>query len=218
VSVVRFTKNYRDRSTDSGYQFEFFCDRGYGSWFPNWLSYHFPEACSYSYVSSLQSFPLGVANKVKEATSWLSARFPQISPAGDAVNNIHKEAWESAFANAVLEAKRHFRECTSCNKWVCVHSCFNQTTGTCKTCSALGILSRPKPNNGAENSFVVCKQCGSTSEPGKFCDTCGKSMTLEIFCGNCGKKIEADRRFKFCPHCGDSLSYVDEIVDPGQPA
>jgi hypothetical protein len=215
VPDVKFTKNYRDRSTDSGFQFEFFCDSGSGQWMPNWLAYHFPEKCSYSYVSSIQPYPVGVAKKVKEATSWLTAKFPQISPAGDAINSIHKEAWDSAFATAVQEAKRHFRQCSTCSKWVCAHSCFNEGAGACRSCSGSGFAGSAAggtKSNG--NQSLTCPHCGETTEPGRFCSSCGKSMTISIFCGKCGKQIESQRRYKFCPHCGDSLDYIDDLGAP----
>ena len=211
MSVVRFTKNFRDRSTDSGFQFEFFCDRGYGQWFPNWLSYHFPETCNYSYTSTVQSYPVGVANKVKEAASWLANRWPQISPANDAINTIHKEAWESAFASAVQEAKRHFRNCPNCNKWVCSHACWNETAGTCKNCSV--FPGGKNSGSEAQPTTIKCPHCKQQTESGKFCDMCGKSLAIKVFCGNCGKQVEGERRFKFCPHCGDSLAYLDETQD-----
>lgn len=214
MTAVTFTKNYRDRSTDSGFQFEFFCDRGSGQWMPGWLSYHFPSSCSYSYITTVQPYPVGVANKINQAASWLSSRFPQISGAGDALKSLHKEAWDNAFAAAVQEAKRHFRNCPHCNKWVCSHACFSEASGTCKTCAlALGF---PQAPSATESQTVTCPNCGDTTEAGKFCATCGKALAMKIFCGNCGKGIESDRRFRFCPHCGDSLAYLDDIFKEGK--
>jgi len=215
LATVKFTKNFKDRSSDSGFQFEFFCDRAGSAWMPGWLAYHFPENCSYSYVSSLQQYPVGVANKVKEATSWLTMHFPQIKGAGEALNSIHKEAWDAAFNSAAQEAKRHFRYCKKCDKWVCAHSCFSETSGTCRSCAGLGSAGA---GNGSQTPTLTCHHCGTQTEEGKFCSTCGKSTAMEVFCGNCGKHIEGDRRYKFCPHCGDSLSYLDDLKQGKEPA
>ena len=184
---------------------------------PGWLAYHFPEACQYSYLSSVQTYPVGLANKAKEATSWLTAQFPQIKGAGEALNNLHKEAWDTAFNAAAQEAKRHFKHCLKCDQWVCAHACFNETSQSCRACS--GVQSASKASNGNQSALPVCPHCAKETEEGKFCSNCGKSTVLEIFCGNCGKKVESERRFKFCPHCGDSLEYLNDIFkDKKEPA
>jgi endogenous inhibitor of DNA gyrase (YacG/DUF329 family) len=158
-----------------------------------------------------------VANKVKEATSWLASRFPQISRAGDAINSIHKEAWENAFATAAQEAKRHFRQCPNCSKWVCAHACFNESAGTCRGCSGLGFTaasSAGAKSNGSRT--LLCPHCHEITEPGQFCSTCGKSTVITIFCSNCGKQVESERRYKYCPHCGDLLDYIDDTRSSGE--
>jgi hypothetical protein len=214
VPAEKFIKNFRDRSTDSGFQFEFFCERGHGQWMPNWLAYHFPDACNYSYISSSQPYPVGMANRIKEVGSWLANKWPQIGKANDALNQFHKEAWDNALSVATEEAKRKFKYCTACEKWVCLHACWNEPAGLCRSCAGFrfGDLSAKTQVKEKGPEPLKCRHCGNATEPGKFCDTCGKSMALKVFCGNCGKGIESDRPYKFCPHCGDALAYIDELA------
>lgn len=211
VPTVAFTKQWRDRSTTTGFQFEFFCDRGLGRWFPSWLYDYWDEGCRYSYVTAFQVNAVGMASKVVEAANWFVKWGDNFKPE-EALNNLNKGTWEYAHSNAVQEAKRHFRKCPNCSKWVCVQACWVDQHKLCKSCAPTNSMgSIPMPAAPDEKRAVLCAFCGEPSDGGKFCATCGKPALEKVFCGNCGGTIEKDKGYKFCPHCGDSLAYLEGL-------
>jgi hypothetical protein len=195
VAAVAFTKNYRDRSTDTSFRFEFFCDRSYGYWVPSWLSLTFPESCTYSYKASAQPYPRKIARTVQAAASWLSGK------AGEVVSDVNKEAWNAAFNSAVDEARKHFRFCPSCKKWVCKQSCWNEKAGLCQICNRIKTTVDAIASSTTRS---VCSSCGEIQSGGKFCAVCGKARMSQIFCANCGENLgSAAAGLRFCPNCGD---------------
>lgn len=54
MALIQFTRNYRDLSTDAGFQFEFFCDR-----------------CGNGYQTEFQASAMGTATNILDAASNL---------------------------------------------------------------------------------------------------------------------------------------------------
>ncbi len=119
--MTRFSKNYHDLSTDSGYQFEFFCD-----------------LCGTGYRSTFHGSLSGRASQLLTAASNLIGGVLGAAPSDG--NNIRDAGWEKAHEKAFLEAidevSPHFIQCPQCLKWVCREECWNLKKGLCKDCAA----------------------------------------------------------------------------------
>jgi len=208
VELIEFVRNYDDESTETGFQFEFFCDR-----------------CGTGCRTSFDASATGIASEALDvASGLLGGVFGKAARVGD---RVHSAAWErahdKAFAKAVEQAKPHFRQCPRCNKWVCVKRCWNETRGLCKHCAPdlavemsaaqaqAAVKGAREKAHEAESERVteqafdkvikaVCPRCGASVSGGKFCAECGAPLTAEKFCAECGSKIPVDA--KFCPECG----------------
>lgn len=63
---------------------------------------------------------------------------------------------------------------------------------------------------------LLCPNCGTQHESGKFCPECGgilQEVTPELVCPSCGYKAQTG---KFCPECGTKLT--EQIVSSEEPA
>lgn len=101
MALIQFTRNYRDLSTDTGFQFEFFCDR-----------------CGNGYQTEFQTSALGTASSVLDAANNLFGGV--FGSAANAARNVRSAAWEKAhdkaFSEAVEEVRPHFHKCKRCGK------------------------------------------------------------------------------------------------------
>lgn len=220
MSLVPFTRNYEDNSTEAGFQFTFYCDlcnNGYKS--------NFTESSTHKKTSFLKGFGrainlgasiLGqhdVGWNVEHGTDILSERFEGMSP------EWHREH-EGAFEQAQNEAKRHFTFCPKCRKWVC-DDCWNEQDGLCVECAPRMSVEvtaaraqkmvediQEKAANtqvfkgNIERMSTVCPVCGKPAGSGKFCNNCGANLSLGV-CPKCGEKNAQGARF--CSECGEKL-------------
>ncbi len=205
MALIQFTRNYRDLSTDAGFQFEFYCDR-----------------CGNGYQTEFQASALGTATNVLDAASNLFGGV--LGKAANVARGVRSAGWEkahdNAFAEAVEEAKPHFHKCKRCGKWV-DDDCWNNQRSLCKDCAPdmqeemSSIQAEAAITDAREKAQTVdyvsadtfkqtivtaCPHCGAKAGSGKFCQECGKPLAAEKFCKNCGAKMEADA--KFCAECG----------------
>jgi membrane protease subunit (stomatin/prohibitin family) len=208
MGLIKFVRNYKDESTDRGFQFEFFCDR-----------------CRTGYRTPFKASATGIASEALDvASGLLGGVFGKVADVGD---RVHSTAWEQAhdraFAEAVEQAKPNFRQCPRCSKWVCMDRCWNEARGLCKECAPdlaveMSAMQAKAAIEGAQEvahaaaseqvtaqAFdeviqAVCPKCGAPVSGGKFCAQCGAPLAAEKFCAECGTKIPAGA--KFCPECG----------------
>ena len=119
--MTRFSKNYHDLSTDSGYQFEFFCDH-----------------CGNGHRSSFQGSFSGRASQLLNAASTLIGGVLGSVPAdGGSVRDAGWErAHEKAFFDAIGELSPLFIQCPHCMKWVCREECWDLKKGLCTECAS----------------------------------------------------------------------------------
>jgi len=213
MATQAFTKNYRDHSTDTGYQFEFFCDK-----------------CGNGHRSSFQTSTVGVAASVLKAASWMiGGRMSGVGWGADHVKDVFRgPAWDSAFTTAISECKPNFRQCTRCGGWVCPEVCWNHARGLCETCApdlteqAAAIQAQVAVDQtwqqvrgsdqlrGADVSASVasvaagCSKCHAALVPAaKFCAQCGTPSSVVSgpkFCSQCGSGLPGGARF--CAGCG----------------
>ncbi|MBI3554237.1 MAG: zinc ribbon domain-containing protein [Elusimicrobia bacterium] len=209
MATMQFTRNYTDHSNNSGFQFEFHCDK-----------------CGNGFRSSYSRNKLGMATNMLDAASnllggglWGAAR-----GAANLNDALRGKAWDDAFQAAVAEIKPKFRQCRRCGKWVCPEVCWNSTAALCKECApslqeevaaaaAQGAAQQIIAKAGQEAGLIAgidltkaapaaCPSCNAPLADGaKFCAGCGKPVASEKkFCAKCGKPSPAEA--KFCPECG----------------
>jgi len=205
MALTQFTRNYSDRSTDKGYQFEFYCDK-----------------CGTGLRSSFQANKLGMAaGLLRAASSLFGGALGGAAQSADYVKDaLRGEGWDAAFKEAIDEAKPRFRQCTRCGKWVCPDVCWNGTRNLCKACApdaseegaalqaqldAEQLGQRLREADGAARPALqhttACPHCGTAIDPAaKFCPECGQSLAAPTACAKCGAKLSGAG--KFCVECG----------------
>lgn len=211
MALIAFTKNYADRSNDSGYQFEFFCDK-----------------CGNGFMSTFQSSKLGMADGLLKAAGSLFGGnvWRAASAAGYMKDNLRGKAHDDAYQKAVEEARPRFKQCSRCGKWVCPEHCWNATRGLCEACApniaeettaaqaqvaveqAWTKARETDQIRGAVDvanveQSAACPSCGAATQGAKFCPECGKPLRAKDVCAGCGAKMEPGS--KFCPECGTKV-------------
>ncbi|MBI3831923.1 MAG: zinc ribbon domain-containing protein [Planctomycetes bacterium] len=210
MALIAFTKNYTDRSNDTGYQFEFHCDK-----------------CGNGHMTRFQTSKMGLAESfLKAAGSFFGGNVSRAAAAGDHLKDAYRgKAWDDAYASSVEEAKQHFKQCSRCGKWVCPEHCWNASRGLCEECAPNlqeeaaaaqaqaakeQVWDKAKQSDqtgGMDVSKPVtagCPHCGAKAASGKFCPECGKPLAQEKFCADCGAKMPETA--KFCPGCGKAAA------------
>lgn len=197
-----FTRRYVDRSKNTGFQFEFFCDR-----------------CNKGHLTPFRIHALGVVTSIWDATDWKKEKekdFDFDTLKKDVSKLFLKgKAWIEAYTNAVEEAQKYFKHCARCLKWVCPKECFNPRANLCQGCvplteaekAALQAEERRKTSKAAEPADAprVCPHCGKSNPVATFCADCGKKVVQDIFCSSCGAKWSTEKKMKYCPRCGDEM-------------
>ena len=213
MGATAFTRNYRDHSNDTGYQFEFHCDK-----------------CGNGYRSSFQASALGVGAKLAKGLGSLfgGGKMWAAGVAADHMKDgLRGGAWDTAFAEAIAEIKPKFRQCTRCGQWVCPEVCWNEARQLCEGCApdlgeeaaaAQARVAADQIQDKMRSADLVgdvdvtapmvgaCQHCQARLAPGaKFCASCGKPVTQSAgqankFCSGCGTKLEGGA--KFCASCG----------------
>jgi hypothetical protein len=213
-----FTRNHADHSNDTGFQFEFFCDK-----------------CGSGHRSAFKANKLGVAaNLIKAAGSLFGGDMYRAGWGADHVKDAFRgPAWDSAFQEAIGESRPKFNQCTRCGKWVCPEVCWNHARGLCEDCApdlrehAPAIQAQVAVEQAWEQArsgdqmrgfdlaaeasvSAGCKKCQATLAAGaKFCAQCGTASVPAAtaagpkFCANCGGGLGAGARF--CPGCGSGV-------------
>jgi hypothetical protein len=208
--MIQFVANYDDLSTDRGYQFKFYCDK-----------------CGNGHMSEYKSSKVGLAAGLLQSAGQVFGGL--LGRVGDNAYSIQQavggKAHDEALQQAVVEGKKHFRQCTRCGKWVCPEVCWNESAGLCEACApdeaeelaaqqALATAEqihtqvREQDLTGhldlkKRSGLNVCRECGRKNPAqSKFCCGCGQALpqpSRAAFCGQCGHKISDE---KFCPQCG----------------
>ena len=223
MSLISFTSNYQDKSTEHGFQFEFPCD-----------------SCGNGYTSHFKESKLGMASGfLRAASGFLGHVGEEVGHGAHEVNDLMRgKHRDEALQEAVVEAKKVFKQCTRCGKWVCPEVCWNAKANQCVKCApnlakefdaavaagqkeqvwrqardqsligkTMGGFDLAAPENPATGpapvSNATCGACGAANQSGKFCQECGKPLATKKFCPGCG--TEAAATSKFCAGCGGKL-------------
>jgi hypothetical protein len=206
VTRIEFTDNYQDLSTESGYQFKFFCER-----------------CGNGYMSTWKASKAGMATGLlRGAGSMLGGFMGNASRGADQLRDlVQGPGHDAAIRDAVAEIRPLFTQCKRCGQWVCEEVCFNKERGLCVDCAPMvqreisalqaqitidqaGQKLREQDLTEGLNlnapAVVICPSCGTENEGGKFCSECGGSLLPKSECPKCGTKFKPGS--KFCPECG----------------
>jgi hypothetical protein len=209
MTLIQFTRNHTDHSTDRGFQFEFFCDR-----------------CGNGFMSEFQASAVGMAASALQSAGNLLGGI--LGRAGSSAYEIERAvqgpAHDKAFRTAIEEAKPNFRQCPKCTKWVCQTSCWNGKRSLCFECAPdvqtelasaqaqttveqmrqkLQEQDLTRGMDLATEATALCPACGAHTQGAKFCPECGKPLRPKNECSKCGTKLEAGT--KFCPECGTKV-------------
>jgi hypothetical protein len=214
MSETWFSDNFSDLSreggVDSGFQFEFYCER-----------------CRDAFRTDVTNYRSGqAAGWLGKASGMLGGLLGQ---AGDAVEGVAQAGWhkahDEAFRNSITEAKQHFKRCARCYQYVCA-KCWNKDVGLCFNCApdaeveieaakasgmvyaagekaALEGIQQGKKMDVKRERQLVCPDCNAEVHGAKFCPECGKKMAVKEACPDCGTEVAPGT--KFCPECGTKI-------------
>jgi RNA polymerase subunit RPABC4/transcription elongation factor Spt4 len=204
MSEIHFRDNYHDLSTNSGFQFEFYCERCHDAW-----------------RSPFDRYAAGtVEGMLGAAEGLLGGFFGQARNALGSVSNAgYSSAKDGALRAAAKKAEGHFHRCPRCSENMC-DKCWNPDEGVCISCvprldaEISAIKREAKIASVREAAFaqattsradledraVSCRDCGSPVGRAKFCPECGTSVSLTRACKGCDAEIPTSA--KFCPECG----------------
>ncbi len=213
VEHLEFVNNYKDLSTEQGFQFEFICAR-----------------CDSGYRTTFKPSLTGKLSNALDTASSLFGGF--LGTAADLGDRVHSATWERThdenFTAAVKEIKPYFIQCPRCNSWVCREKCWNQKKGLCKECAPdLGVeMAAAQASRSVEEVWAhaamaeedkklstedwregITATCPNCEKPlatnAKFCPECGYSLKPKDKCPGCGAKLLPGA--KFCAECGHKL-------------
>lgn len=204
MSDIHFSDNHTDLSTDTGFQFEFYCER-----------------CRDTWRSPFDRYAAGTLESVLSAADGIFGGI--FGGAREAVSRVRSAGWQKArddaFRAAVNQAKERFHRCPRCSNHFC-EKCWNPDDGTCIDCvprldAELAVIRREAKlmkarevalqkadvsDEDLEQRVVSCPECEAPVGRGKFCPECGTPVALNVNCGDCG--AEMPKSAKFCPECG----------------
>ena len=209
MSLIQFTRNHTDHSTDKGYQFEFFCDR-----------------CGNGYMSEFSASAIGVAGSALRTVGNLFGGF--LGNVGGSTYEMERAvrgtAHDGAYRSAIEQARPNFKQCPKCTHWVCANTCWNAKRMLCFDCAPdidtelasaqvqtqveqmkqkLHEVDLTKGMNLTAEATAACPSCGAHTQGAKFCPECGKALRPKNECSRCGTVAEAGT--KFCPECGNKM-------------
>jgi hypothetical protein len=209
MTLIQFTRNHNDLSTDKGYQFEFQCDR-----------------CKNGFETEFKPSAIGMAGSALRAAGNLFGGI--LGSASNSAYEIERAiqgpGHDKAFRDAVEEAKPNFRQCPKCTHWVCIGSCWNEKRSLCFDCApdietelasaqVQATVEQIKTKVQAQDltkgldltseAAALCPSCGARTQGAKFCPECGKPLRPKNECSHCGTKFEVGT--KFCPECGNKV-------------
>lgn len=209
-SMIPFTDNYRDKSTEYGYQFEFICER-----------------CGNGYSSSFQKSAAGIGGGLLRAASNLfGGRFGGSAYSADQLADMARGTGrDNALRKAVDEMRPFFHQCHRCGDWVCRDVCWNEAAGLCTNCAPkmsqeLGALQSEERLRQVRDKLTEtdltqgidvgrevvarCPKCMAETHGAKFCPECGTALATTTTCSGCGASVPAG--VKFCPECGRPMT------------
>lgn len=208
AEFIEFTRNYNEKSTGRGFQWEFYCER-----------------CQNGYRSQFKASATGfISEALDVAGDFFGGVVGNIANVSD---RVHSAAWErehdAAFTAAIAEVRPFFTQCPGCDEWICKDRCWNEERGLCLDCAPSVTVTAAKAQAESiaeqvrqeisEQKYDVkeytqsddlragCPKCGASLKPkAKFCSECGTAIKAGRFCSECGSELDSNA--KFCSACG----------------
>ena len=209
MSVIQFTENYDDLSTDLGYQFKFYCDK-----------------CHNGFMSTYKPSVMGTTGSLLRAAGSIFGGV--LGSAGSGSYEVQRavggKAHDESLHAAVEEIRPMFKNCKRCGKWVCPENCWNDVKGLCNGCAPdiqqeLAVAQTEETVNQIHEKLHnvdmtkgldlegeaagTCPKCGGKIS-GKFCGNCGAEAIARQKCSTCGTMVNTGT--KFCPECGGKMA------------
>ena len=189
--------NFRDISpqpTDirAGFQFEFVCD-----------------SCGESWRSPFKPYRAGQATGVFRRIAGVFGEFYKIGAITDVMGKVQRAsgtsidqssrgARQAALEEAQTLAEDRYHRCPSCKTTVC-DNCWNEGEQLCIRC--LKTTADSHGSGASSASALVCPNCQTPSQGGRFCHDCGFDMaSTHKSCPSCGATM--NRSARFCTDCG----------------
>lgn len=218
MALIDHPKNVEDHSGEKGFQWKFHCDIC-GSGFDN----TFIPSKSANTARRLSFLGRGlevVGSATGKSALWSAGH--AADAAGQYKNmsaDWHKEH-DSAFLQAVNEAKVHFHRCPKCKLYVCGED-WNDEAGLC-TNDAPSLVSEMAAvkaqtrvdqmkdhvrsqtlyDGDLTERMTLCTSCGKPAGSGKFCNNCGAPLGFKV-CAKCNHQNPVN--VSFCGECGSKL-------------
>lgn len=202
MGEISFSDNYSDISQREGFQFEFYCEQCGDAWRSEFK--RFMPGTMGGLLGAASSLLGGILGSAEQVADYL----------GDAK---YRSAHDKAFAEAIEQAKVHFKRCRKCGNYFCAQ-CFNPNLNLCTSCApsieeesniaareAEIEMAREKAQTAVKtgkrttDGNVVCTACGARVAKAKFCAECGEKIDTKQLC-SCGYELQPGA--KFCPECG----------------
>ncbi len=220
--LIPFTDNFKDNSSEKGFQFTFFCDNcqeGYKTKFVESENAKKSGVLdTLGDVASTAGILTGnyhVGYGVDRGTDSLSDRYSEMSAAW-------RKEHQEAFKKAQNETKGKFNRCPKCTQWVC-DNCWNEDRDLCIECAPREgveveaakaekmtdeieeMVEKTQVFDGdvEEEKETICPSCGKPAGQGNFCTNCGAELDLKE-CPKCGAECQSDQ--SFCGECGTQLT------------
>lgn len=194
-------KNYHDRSVSShdvgaGFQFEFYCESCSSTWKTPFKPYRAGQ------LSAMMQRGALLGGDVASALGKFGKIFSdlyRIGRAGSSVSgHTSSKAYQSALAEGLAMAENRYHRCGTCKKTVC-DECWNEDEQACQNCTK----ERSQAMRGGQGvgGAMVCANCQTPSQGGRFCHECGFDMaSTHKSCPGCGSTMP--RSARFCTDCG----------------
>lgn len=201
MGVIPFTRNYTDHSSDTGYQFEFHCDK-----------------CGNGYRSTFHANALGVGSKLARGLGSLfgGSGFSAAGQAGEYMKDgLRGPAWDSAFQTATEEIRPKFHQCSRCGHWMCPEICWNNQRQMCMDCAPdlAREAASAQAHVAADQAAAKIRQVDQTegfdphAQMVAACPGCHAQLAAGAkFCAGCGKPVAGPAQKQFCTGCGAPLA------------
>jgi hypothetical protein len=187
--------NFRDlssvRGDAPGFQFEFFCEVSGETWKSPFRPYRRGQ----------------IFGMVSKLTYWFNDLHSASRVTEHFAGSGQEKAKQAALAEAQQLAAQRFTQCEKCSKWI-INSHLDDRTGRCGPCSgkrgggnAFGSAYADDSADDVQGSAVLCPNCQTPSQGGRFCHECGFDMASAFkSCPGCGTTLP--RQARFCTDCG----------------
>lgn len=193
--------NYRDVSVaGAGFQFEFSCESCGLGWRSPYKPYRMGQVAR---VLGSSSFLIGDLFSSFNKLRSLFGDVYKVARAGSSLSGAGaNKAHDAALAEAQALADQRYHRCPQCKHQVC-GDCWSDRGGVCATCDREQASGR-SGGTASSDAAVVCPNCQTPSEGGRFCHECGFDMaSTHKSCPGCG--ATQPRSARFCGDCGHAF-------------